>query len=142
MMLKMADHNSDPFSSLPIVTSVDDVDQKAASLGFMELLGFQDYFPHDSIFDNTTSYHYRQELMEMEKDMSVHDHHQLINEEDIIDDDINGDVNAHMKDEITTTVDEETSSVVLNGQQPSSPNYSSSICTSPAHQPLQNQLQQ
>ncbi|KAD5316915.1 hypothetical protein R6Q59_032140 [Mikania micrantha] len=124
MMLKMVDNNSchhhtdlpsDPFSLIPDT----DIDPKA-SLGFMELLGFQDYYYHpSSIFDDnkTTSYH------QPPPPSSSLDHN-------------NGD--SDHKDDHFTTVDEE-SSVVLNGQ-PSSPN-SSSICTSPAsHQLLHNNV--
>ncbi|KAM0015722.1 putative transcription factor WRKY family [Helianthus debilis subsp. tardiflorus] len=130
MLLKMETNSyntvnilSDPFSSLATTTTTEDgVDQKtssSSSLGFMEMLGFQDYY-----FDNTTTY--QQQLpplpppptsslsMAVELHTSADDH-------------------MDNKDEFTT-VDEE-SSVVLNGQ-PSSPNNSSSICTSPAHQRL------
>ncbi|MFS8009988.1 hypothetical protein Hanom_Chr14g01291701 [Helianthus anomalus] len=134
MLLKMEtySYNTDiilsyPFSSLATTTTTiaeDNVDQKTSSLGFMEMLGFQDYY-----FDNTTTYQQLPPLpppptsslsMAVEVHMSAHQ-----------DDD-------HMDNQDQfTTVDEE-SSVVLNGQ-PSSPNNSSSICTSPAHQRLHKQ---
>ncbi|KAI3693817.1 hypothetical protein L1987_76769 [Smallanthus sonchifolius] len=107
--------SSDPFLSN---TAADVVDQKT-SLGFMELLGFQDYYSHSSIFDSNTSTF---------QQLPLSNHH--LNE----DGNDNGD--NHKEEEFTTTVDEESSSVVLNGQ-PSSPN-SSSICTSPARQRLHN----
>ncbi|KAJ0779169.1 putative transcription factor WRKY family [Helianthus annuus] len=121
---------SDPFSSL--ATTEDDINQKtsSSSLGFMEMLGFQDYY-----FDNTTTY--QQQLPPLPPpptsslSMAVEVHTSA--------DDHNGDLgHDHMDNQDQfTTVDEE-SSVVLNGQ-PSSPNNSSSICTSPAHQRLNKQ---
>ncbi|MFS7942353.1 hypothetical protein Hanom_Chr06g00487421 [Helianthus anomalus] len=135
MLLKMETNSyntdniiPDPFSSLGTTTE-DDINQKiSSSLGFMEMLGFQDYY-----FDNTTTY--QQQLPPLlpppPTSMAVEVHTSA--------DDLNGDLgHDHMdnQDEFTT-VDEE-SSVVLNGQ-PSSPNNSSSICTSPAHQRLHKQ---
>ncbi|XP_076958894.1 uncharacterized protein LOC143634785 [Bidens hawaiensis] len=134
---------SDPFSSLPVITNTatattttntaggDDVEQKT-SLGFMELLGFQDLYYY-SMFDNTTAFHHQ-----LPPPPSPH----YLNHPDIIIGNDNDDI-LHKAEEaennnniITATIDEEieSSSVVLNGQPPSSPN-SSSICTSPnAHQ--------
>ncbi|KAI3741738.1 hypothetical protein L1987_59412 [Smallanthus sonchifolius] len=107
-----------PFSSLPLVT--EDVDQKT-SLGFMELLGYQDYYSYpSSIFDETTAYDHLPppppSSLSVEKEMEM----EIIS------------TSAHHKEEFTTVDEvEEESSVVLNGH-PSSPNSCS--ISSPAHQ--------
>ncbi|XP_076905464.1 uncharacterized protein LOC143561222 [Bidens hawaiensis] len=113
MMLNMDNNsNNNPYYYHHNNQLVGEVDHQksATSLGFMELLGFQDYndsyYPSASIFDTMTS---------------AADNH--LNQEDN-----NNNVGVDHEGE-------EESSVVLNGQQPSSPN-SCSISTSPAHQQL------
>ncbi|KAK9076535.1 hypothetical protein SSX86_004869 [Deinandra increscens subsp. villosa] len=133
---------SDPFSS-----AADDVDQ-TTSLGFMELLGFQDYcyysnnnnnnnnsnnnnyYPSsisEEIINTTSSYHHQLQPpppLSVETEIQTAAHH------------LNGGGNSNLTEELTA-VDEEESSVVLNGQ-PSSP----SITSSTAHQQLRNPLKQ
>ncbi|KAI3800891.1 hypothetical protein L1987_28990 [Smallanthus sonchifolius] len=106
------DHSYPFSSSLPLVTT-DDVDQKT-SLGFMELLGYQDYYsyPSNSIFDETTTFHHLPVPPPSSLSMEM----------------------ISSKEEFTAVdevEEEESSSVLLNGH-PSSPNSCS--ISSPAHQ--------
>lgn len=119
---------SEPFSSvLPLCAS--EVDQKCSSLGFMDLLGFQDYYSTTTpslVFDE-----HDHQLPIPPLLPSSSDHH--VKQDD--DNNNNGDLDHKEEHDVITTVDEETSSVVLSGQQqPSSPN--SSCISSPAHQLL------
>ncbi|KAJ0589798.1 putative transcription factor WRKY family [Helianthus annuus] len=98
------------------------------SLGFMELLGYQDYYSYpSSMFDNTTtSYDHQLPLPlppSMDMNMNISTSAQHLNQDD-----------NRKEEEVITTVDEveEESSVVLNGH-PSSPN-SCSISSPAAHQ--------
>ncbi|KAJ0797227.1 putative transcription factor WRKY family [Helianthus annuus] len=117
-------HHSDPFSSISAAAANDDDDQKT-SLGFMELLGYQDYYSYpSSMFDNTTtSYDHQLPLpLPPSMDMNISTSAQHLNQDD------------NRKEEVITAVDEveEESSVVLNGH-PSSPN-SCSVSSPAAHQ--------
>ncbi|KAD3068715.1 hypothetical protein E3N88_36595 [Mikania micrantha] len=118
-----------------LMTAVDNVDQ-TTSLGFMELLGYQDYNSYpSSIFDDmTTSYHQLPpSSLSMEMIISSSAHHELRDD--------NIDLDYKLKQEFTTVdeVEEESSSVVLNGQ-PSSPNCSP--ISSPSHQRSHNPVEQ
>lgn len=108
----MENNHSEPFSLPPPPSLLtDNVDQKS-SLGFMELLGFQDFY---SIFDNNTM-SYNQLQTEM-VDVATSAHH-------------HDDLDDHIHKDEDLTVDEEASSVVLNG----SPNCSSISSQQPLKQ--------
>lgn len=166
MMIKMENQNpyhhmdilSDPFLSLPLDTATASAfgsnhagDQKT-SLGFMELLGFQDftttkYSSPSSIFDNMMMYHHQlppppASSLSMDIEIPTSSAHHPSNQHD------NCDLHHDDKEE-GVTVDEvgEESSVVVN-VQPSSPNSSS--LSSPAvaatvdqrlHKPLKQDAQ-
>ncbi|KAL4572183.1 hypothetical protein LXL04_018952 [Taraxacum kok-saghyz] len=134
MMIKMEKQNhvdmdmdilSDPFSSLPLDTVTTSAfgsthaDDQKTSLGFMELLGFQDFiatnYSSPSIFDNIMMHHHLAPSslsMDMEIPTSSADHH---------------------KEEVDEVGED--SSVVLN-VQPSSPNSSSLSSPHDAAKPL------
>ncbi|XP_071718728.1 uncharacterized protein [Rutidosis leptorrhynchoides] len=139
MMIKMENNHN------YLDDTITAADQKSC-LGFMDLLGYQDYYNSSSfIYDDNNNNHYNNNSdepplllpsasslsMEMDVATSSDNHHLKY-------------IKKNEEEDLITTgngVDEESSSVVLNGQQPSSPN-SCSISTSPSHQQLHKPIKQ
>ncbi|KAI7751536.1 hypothetical protein M8C21_013395 [Ambrosia artemisiifolia] len=139
---------SDPFLSISAAAADDDINDQKTSLGFMELLGYQDYYSNypSSMFDNTTT-SYQQLPLPPSVDMEIStsaDHHLNNQHDNNNNNNNNNNVNYldHKGKEeeeefiLNKGVDEveEESSVVLNGQQPSSPNSCSISSPAAAHQ--------
>ncbi|GJT00185.1 probable WRKY transcription factor 23 [Tanacetum coccineum] len=125
--------DQESFSSVLPLISASEVDQKSSSsLGFMDLLGFQDYYSTTTtstpslVFDDNNTFDQQYQVLPPPVPSSTeHNMHHDVKQDD--------DDNDHKEDEVVEEEEEE--SVVLSGQQqPLSPN--SSCISSPAHQLL------